>query len=612
MQKGQGSRWSRSSLWLVPVGFGILSYVLGQDSSWDLRNYHLYNAYAFLNGRLTVDLAPAQMQSYFNPLLDVPYFVASQSWPAPLLGFLMGCLHGINFLLVLFIARAVVSPRDSQRLPVLLALVGCIGAGFLSELGNSMGDNTTSLLVLGGLVVMLGNWHRLCDDRRRSFGIVVGAGALVGAGVGFKLTNAIYLVGMVGACAVLPAGLAVRARVMAAFCVSAAIALAILDGYWWWKVWHTFGNPLFPQFNAIFQGPLAREIATGDTRWLPRSPLEFLLWPFLMTLRPERVGDSPLPQLIWGLLYAAVLAWGARAIKRRFAGKSAVETNAGDPLLARRDDYIVLFICLSFVTWMLVFGVYRYLIAAELLAPLALWVVLRRLSPAQWHPRLTTSALIASSVVVLVGLNTWGHAPWASKGFSVAAPEMRGTHDVPVLLIGGEPLAWMVPFLPPQARYASVASNFPESGDYVARVKNMVAASEEGGYGVILAHVDRNIARIENANRWVVRLGLGQGENGCARIRWLISKIKRWPAHERRVGIGANAGCVIGVRPDKWADSRTENLVLAAQAAEKLARYGLKLSPESCEIYAARIGAEPHPYQWCHVSIVHDGGVHDR
>jgi hypothetical protein len=30
--------------WLVPLLFGLLAALLGQDDNWDMRNYHLYNA----------------------------------------------------------------------------------------------------------------------------------------------------------------------------------------------------------------------------------------------------------------------------------------------------------------------------------------------------------------------------------------------------------------------------------------------------------------------------------------------------------------------------------------------------------------------------------------
>jgi hypothetical protein len=72
---------------------GLLSLLLGQDANWDLRNYHLYNGYAALHGRLGVDLAPAQLQSYFNPLLDVLHYALMSGLPAPLAGFALGALH---------------------------------------------------------------------------------------------------------------------------------------------------------------------------------------------------------------------------------------------------------------------------------------------------------------------------------------------------------------------------------------------------------------------------------------------------------------------------------------------------------------------------------------
>ncbi len=31
---------------------GTVSVLLGQDANWDLKNYHLYNPFAFLNDRL--------------------------------------------------------------------------------------------------------------------------------------------------------------------------------------------------------------------------------------------------------------------------------------------------------------------------------------------------------------------------------------------------------------------------------------------------------------------------------------------------------------------------------------------------------------------------------
>src|SRR5689334_19178918 len=77
---------------LVPLLLGLLSVALGQDEGWDMRNYHLYNAYAVLHGRVGFDFAPGGFQSYFNPTLELPYFLLT-SWLAPqLVAFIFGAV----------------------------------------------------------------------------------------------------------------------------------------------------------------------------------------------------------------------------------------------------------------------------------------------------------------------------------------------------------------------------------------------------------------------------------------------------------------------------------------------------------------------------------------
>nr|NCR13794.1 hypothetical protein [Microcystis aeruginosa SX13-11]NCR59966.1 hypothetical protein [Microcystis aeruginosa LL13-06] len=41
------------------IALGIISVILGQDVSWDLRNYHFYNPYMLLTGRFKYDVLPA-------------------------------------------------------------------------------------------------------------------------------------------------------------------------------------------------------------------------------------------------------------------------------------------------------------------------------------------------------------------------------------------------------------------------------------------------------------------------------------------------------------------------------------------------------------------------
>src|SRR5688500_14064442 len=76
--------WPLALAVLLPV---IALLALGNDASWDLRNYHLYGPHAWLHGRAAIDVAAAQMQGYHNPLLDLPmYLLASAGAPPKLIG----------------------------------------------------------------------------------------------------------------------------------------------------------------------------------------------------------------------------------------------------------------------------------------------------------------------------------------------------------------------------------------------------------------------------------------------------------------------------------------------------------------------------------------------
>src|SRR5687768_5527015 len=59
---------------VVALFFTLLAaLVQRQDANWDLRNYHLYTPLAWLDGRLDYDIAAAQMQTWHNPIADLPF-----------------------------------------------------------------------------------------------------------------------------------------------------------------------------------------------------------------------------------------------------------------------------------------------------------------------------------------------------------------------------------------------------------------------------------------------------------------------------------------------------------------------------------------------------------
>ncbi|MFM7877651.1 MAG: hypothetical protein ACKO8M_14480, partial [Microcystis panniformis] len=172
------------------IALGIISVILGQDVSWDLRNYHFYNPYMLLTGRFKYDVLPAQIQTFFNPLMDVPFFVAIYylKLPPVVVGFFLGGFHGLNQWLVHLITYHSfdkVGERYKITLSVAAAITSIVGAAFLSELGTSIGDSTSSVFVLAGLFLIIA-----CLGRNQPVKVktIIFAGLLLGLATGLKLT----------------------------------------------------------------------------------------------------------------------------------------------------------------------------------------------------------------------------------------------------------------------------------------------------------------------------------------------------------------------------------------------------------------------------------------
>ncbi|WP_028920357.1 glycosyltransferase 87 family protein [Pseudoxanthomonas suwonensis] len=594
----------------VALLVAAVSLLRGQDANWDLRNYHVHNGWAWLQGRLGMDLAPAQLQTYFVPLLDVPYFLLVQHAPAPVAGALLGLVHGLAFLPVAWIAwRALAGDPRRDWLAPLLGLAGLASAAFLSELGTTMGDNTTAPLVLGALALCLpvaGVWRN---------GRTVLAGVLLGAAVALKLTNAIYAVALGLAVLAAPLPWPARLRTGVLLAGVALLVFAVLAGPWLHAVWQVYGNPLFPQYNVWFQAPLASPGATADLRWRPQGLGEALLRPLLFTLNPRLVSELSLLQVAWALLYVvaplAALAW----LRRRTRGGARPE--AADASVLRM---LGVFFVVGFVLWLWMFSIHRYLVVLELLAPLVLWLLLRGLLPGRAGSSVAGAAVLLCALVALAGWNDWGHARWTREAFRVEAP--AGPPPGLVLMGGDEPQSWRIPFLPDGPVYVGVGTNFPEAAAYVEQVRALVAAhpdsrvmlpaeADASGGGKLLERLERN----ERHNRWAARLGLDRGD--CLAMRWIAGRSSSRglvePADSpsgrcRFVAVERGQARPLDGQAMQDAREQLDRERIAAAAAMLEQRYGLRLHADACTVHRSWIGASAFPYRLCRVGLLDAGG----
>jgi 4-amino-4-deoxy-L-arabinose transferase-like glycosyltransferase len=455
---------------LVCGGAGLLSVSFGIDNYWDLRFYHLYGPWAYLNGRYLYDVGPAQYQGFFNPTADFLFYALTSSplneLPR-LVAFIMGAVHGINAVLVFAIALQVLRPRQRPErwtLRAVALLMGVSGAGFVSLLGTTSNDLINSIFVLAALLCLL---HVADGDGRRApWRGLAAAGLCAGIAVGLKYTVAVFMPGL-GLIALLAAVRHKTAGGFLAFGAAAVLGFLGAAGHHLLTLWQDFGNPVFPLLNHIFQSPYYEPEPLRDEQFLPRDVWHAIANPFYWATTNSRL-VSELPFREWrgaiasSAIIAAVLMFAlSRVRKHRPRDGGGAET--------RGLGLLFIFVVVSYFVWEFGFGNYRYAVVLEMLTGVvAMGAVIHLVADS----RLRIAAALA--VMTLAAATTvpldWGHVPYGDRYVDVRVPPLP-KHSV-VLLATWHPASYFIPFAEPSAQYVGIENN------YLTLAQNNMLASE--------------------------------------------------------------------------------------------------------------------------------------
>lgn len=474
---------------LAPAAFGLLALALGQDANWDLRNYHYYNPHALLTGRWDWDIGAGQIATFYNPLLDVPFYWAVQALPPRGVGFLLGAVQGLNFVLLFFLAQKLItvpSPDGKLAASVAIALVGMLGAGNLSELGTVFHDNLISLLVLGSLSILVAQRERLGGANvKTAFAIIAAAGLLAGLAAGLKQPSVVYAVGLCLACFAVPGRFQRRFLLAFVFGLGVLTGIALGGGFWMAEMWERYGNPLFPYFNHVFQSPYAEISDYRDHKFQPGNLVEYIFFPVIFSLYSYAAAEIPFRDVrflvLFALLATAAAFWIARQLRTAFTGTRTRPWFAkADAVTDRAGAGIVLAAALAaYGVWLYMFAIYRYLIPLELLAPLCIVLVLDRIPFAPAGKWLGAGAGFAL-ILVMLQPGTWGRVAWGEEYFGTRAPALADPANTLVLMTGSAPTSFVIPAFPPEVRFLRIQSYFttplPLYRGLTPRMRELVAA----------------------------------------------------------------------------------------------------------------------------------------
>ncbi|MEE8663720.1 MAG: hypothetical protein SOH81_09090 [Acetobacter sp.] len=440
--KNAKSLSSRGSLYLLFIIIGAgLSIQIGQDRFSDLRNYHLYNAWAFLTDRQGQDIFPADLQTFFNPLGDIPsYFLGAGilSHAPHLFAAVQGCWYGL-FLIILWSITGIL--RQNGILPdtftrIASFLIGATGAATISQVGLSSQEMPLAVLVLLALRLLL----PLADAQTSpSFSRrILAAGLLVGLAAGIKPTAVIYGPAILAVTAVLAPARFSR-KIQAAFiCLSGCtIGFAITYGWWGWHLWKLTGNPTFPMFNSIFHSSLVPSWNFTDERYKPTTFIQWIFWPFFWLQHKGMIVTEPAFTDARGALAELAVLWLLVVTKKHLV-----------PVQKKIFYSLLAFTITSYLVWQHLYSILRYAIPIEAMTgPLIVMAccTLFRSSEKKKYtsPRYILTGIAICLLIVTTRYPGWGHTHFVERTFSVQS--IKTDPNSAVFLMGRD-ISYLAPY----------------------------------------------------------------------------------------------------------------------------------------------------------------------
>lgn len=426
----------------IMLGWAVMVVARGKDESWDFRNYHWYIPYAFLNHRLGFDIAVAHQATYYNPLLDTPFYLLAthvQAWLA--LGTL-GAIQGASVVPLYILARSLLRIEHGRLIAAILALVSMLGSLNLYLAGSTYYDNVMSLFVLSGLALIITRRAELAmGSLARGALIAFVAALLTGSAVGLKLPEAPFALGFAAALTVLPGDARHRTTRLLAGALGGILGFALFDGYWMAEMARITGNPIFPYFNEYFHSPLALAATYRDLRFIPGNLEHQLLFPLLFSIDWRVADDLPFHDIRVGVAYVLVIVTLPMLF---FARRRENPLVAPEIALA-----LIAFAMVSYIAWLKMFAIYRYILLLEMLAPLLIAAAFG-LWPVSVRARILAAAVILLWIVASTRALLPERAPVTDPYVQASLPPIPHPDRTLILMTGEAPLGYLVPSLPPQ------------------------------------------------------------------------------------------------------------------------------------------------------------------
>ena len=368
------------------LGAGVLSVWLEQDLNIDFQGYHYYNGFAFLNNRLGFDIAPAQIGTYYNPLLDAVLYILDNTFSKNPFLFIMGLPAGLALFIVYKIADLFFNDKKALWISLSL-LIALTGFAFFRQIGTCTHEITLACFVLGALYILLKTpikpvWYFI-------------AGALLGAAAGLKLTAALYCISTGLTVLLFYKTFEKPKTFIGLFILGGLTGFLTTNGFWMWMLWKNFQNPFFPFWNKIFKSPYFYDVNYVDRLHLSYDIKKLLFLPFWIFYNINESNDNSL--LTTNITFSDARWMIGYILLIVFAFRWLLSKNFRKSLSDRNFLFLTTFMFISYAIWLLISQHIHHTVPVEMLFGI---VFIKILSSYSFPKILLKKALSGSFIVI--------------------------------------------------------------------------------------------------------------------------------------------------------------------------------------------------------------------
>ena len=305
----------------------------------------------------------------------------------------------------------------------------------------------------------------------------------------------------------------------------------MVGGYWSWHLWTEFGNPIFPYWNDLFHSPWGPFEGLQDVRFLPRTFQDALSYPFRWFIRLHTSSERPFRDARWAILTVllplVLIALAAGRIQRREESSAGKMTEQA--VVARAHFWlIVLFFITTYVIWIWMFAIQRYLIPLGLICGLVIFLILDRLLASQ-SAKAACFTFLALFCMFWTQPGETERLPYGQDWFGVQLTEAVSAPDTLFIMMGDSPASYVVPFLPASDRVVRISANFPLQMKSGLGLMVMEMITQHKGPIRSLT-----MGTVSSPDRFqLTRFGLDLNETACVTFRSRIDQFTSCPLVRR-------------------------------------------------------------------------------